>query len=142
MPLPLLPIDPNTPDWLTLSATYTYLDATQAALPDGSVAKELRRAQHSGSASITAERGRATVGVTATYVGDRLDSDFATFPPTPVSLGSYWLGSVSGAYRLTQRVELTARVENAFNSRYQDAFGYQTPGITAYGGLRLAFGKK
>jgi len=129
-------------DWLKLSATYTYLDATQPTLPDGSVAKELRRARHSGSASVTAERDRATLAFAAAYVGDRADSNFATFPTTPVTLGSYWLGSVSGAYRLTRKVEFTGRVENAFNSHHQDAFGYRTPGITAYGGVRLAFGKK
>ena len=129
-------------DWLRVSATYTYLDATQPTLPDGSVAKELRRARHSGSASVTAERDRATLAFTAAYIGDRADNNFATFPATPVTLGSYWLGSVSGTYRLTRKVELTGRVENAFNSHYQDAFGYRTPGITAYGGVRLAFGKK
>lgn len=125
-----------------MSATYTYLDATTPALADGSVAKELRRAKHGGSASIAAERGRATVALTAAYVGDRADSNFTTLPATPVTLGSYWLGSVSGAYRLTNKVELTAGAENAFDRRYQDAFGYRTPGITAYGGVRLAFGKK
>jgi vitamin B12 transporter len=42
------------------------------------------------------------------------------------------------AYRVTNRVELFARAANAFDARYQDAFGYRTEGRSIYAGIRFA----
>ena len=43
-------------------------------------------------------------------------------------------------YRLTRAVEAYARIENAFDARYQDAIGFNTAGRTIYAGLRLHLG--
>jgi vitamin B12 transporter len=42
-------------------------------------------------------------------------------------------------YKLNDTVELYGRVENLFDKHYQETFGYGTPGISAYGGVRAAF---
>jgi vitamin B12 transporter len=40
---------------------------------------------------------------------------------------------------MTDTVELYGRVENLANDRYQEVYGFQTPGRAAYGGVRLRF---
>lgn len=128
--------------WLRASATYTYLDASNPVLATGIQLRAARRPEHSGSVTLTADRGPATLALTTAYVGDRGDKRFFGAPnyqSVPVTLGSYWLASVAGSLNVGHGVELTARVENAFDQHYQDVFGYRTPGLTAYGGLRTRF---
>ena len=45
--------------------------------------------------------------------------------------------TLSGAYRIAPHIALTARIENAADSRYQDVYGYRTPGVAAYGGVKV-----
>lgn len=126
--------------WLRADFTYTWLDAT--ARPVGGIAvREVRRPEHSGAASLTATRGRLRLGGSVAYVGQRPDTDFATFPATPVTLGAYWLATANAALRVAPGIELTARAENAFNVRVTDVAGYRNPGITALAGLRLMLGQ-
>ena len=129
--------------WLTASATYTWLDATQGDIAGGPQAREVRRPEYSGSVTLAATRGPARLGVTIAYVGERIDNDFPppAFTAVPVTLGGYALASVNGALKLRPGLELTARVENAFNARYQDVLNYHTAGVTAYGGVRVALGR-
>ena len=128
--------------WLKASATYTWLDATQPDAGAGVQLREARRPEHSGSVTLIAEHGPARLAFTTAYVGDRGDTRFYGFPDynsVPVTLHAYWLASLAGSLALGHGVEATARLENAFDQRYEDAFGYRTPGLTAYGGLRARF---
>ena len=128
--------------WLHATATYAYLDATNPVLATGLQARAARRPEHSGSVTLTAEHGPATLAFTTAYVGDRGDTRFYGAPDyqsVPVTLGAYWLTSITGSLKVGHGVELTARIENAFDRRYEDVFGYRTPGLTAYGGVRARF---
>ena len=131
-------LDARASEWLNLSANYTWLDSEEGQVAGGARSREIRRARHSGSLTATAERDRLTLAASLAYVGKRRDVDFDTF--TDVTLGDYVLVTVSGRYRLSESIELTARVENAGDADYQDVFGYATPGIAAYGGLRVRWG--
>lgn len=42
-------------------------------------------------------------------------------------------------YKLTEAWEVYGRVENLLDEQYQEVFGFGTPGISVYGGLRAAF---
>jgi vitamin B12 transporter len=81
------------------------------------------------------------LGGSLAYVGKRGDTDFGAFPARPVTLDDYAIASLKIGYRIAPAVEAYARVENAFDSDYQDAFGYNTPGRTIYAGLRLHLGR-
>jgi vitamin B12 transporter len=130
--------DAEANEWLRLSASYTYLDAEEGQVAGTARSREVRRARHSGSLAATAEIDRLTLAGAVAYVGKRRDVDFDTF--SDVMLGDYALITLSGRYRLTESIELTARVENAGDADYQDVFGYATPGIAAYAGLRVRWG--
>ncbi len=120
-----------------LRIDYTYLDASQPA--DGGHEDELRRPQNSGRIvfDFDALPDRLTLQVGAAYVGTHDDDDFATFPARRVSLDGYTLLHCTARYRMTDRFEITGRVENAGDEHYEDVFGYSTPGRSAYLGLNM-----
>lgn len=41
-----------------------------------------------------------------------------------------------GAYALSEKIELFARLENVFDAQYQDVLGFGEPGIAVFGGVR------
>ena len=120
-----------------LRADYTYLDATQP--DDGQSTNELRRPRNSGRIIVNfaplADRLLLEAGLV--YVGSHDDSDFATFPARRVNLDGYTLLHCTARYRLSDHFELTGRVENAGDEKYQDVFGYSTPGRGAFVGLNV-----
>ena len=126
-------------DHLRLSANYAYLRATEPS-DLGSRQREARRPKHSGSILADGQLGRLTYGLSLTYTGSHIDTDFETFPFRRVTLGSYWLAGARIAYDFGKGVQLFARTANAFDERYQDALGYRTEGRSLYAGIRIAGG--
>jgi vitamin B12 transporter len=129
---------------LRVSGSYTYTDATQPDPVTGEVIREIRRPRH--SASLNGDwrflGGKAELNLNFSYVGERDDNFFEVTPPygtQTVKLGAYTLASLAGSYRLTTQARVYARVENLLNEDYEDVYGYNTPGIAAYAGLRLSF---
>jgi vitamin B12 transporter len=110
----------------TLHCDYTYLDATERA--DGRQVDEIRRPRHSGGCVADLAGARTSVQLGIVYTGARRDSDFATFPATPVTLDGYWLGAASLRFNALEWLTLVARIDNAFDDRYEDVFGYDTAG--------------
>ncbi len=102
---------------------------------------EQRRPRHSGSVAVDGSQGRLSYGAAIAYTGARIDTDFDQFPAPRIRLGAYWLASARLAYRVTKAAELTLRVANAFDDRYQAVLGYRTEGRSVHGGIRLAFGR-
>ncbi|HEX2115205.1 MAG TPA: TonB-dependent receptor [Alphaproteobacteria bacterium] len=125
-------------DALDLVASYTFTDTRDA---DGSAL--VRRPRHVGSVVATyrflEKRATATLGVD--YNGDRRDLVFFPFPqPTQRFLfDDYTLVRLTGSYRLTDGVKLFARIENALNQQYEDAFSFASPGRAAFAGVRATF---
>ena len=72
-----------------------------------------------------------------TYSGNRDDASYATFPATRVDLGAYTLIHCAARLRLSERFQLTGRIENLSDQHYEDVFGYATPGRRAFVGLRM-----
>lgn len=126
---------------LSLLANYTFTDASEEA-PDGSDVRELRRPRHQGAATlIYSSDSGMRASLNASYTGDASD---IFFPPWPnpsqiVTLDAYWLIALAGEYPLGEHVALTARIENAFDTDYEDVFGYTNPGRGVYAGLKTRF---
>lgn len=120
-----------------VNAAYTYLDAVEAG------AEEVRRAPHIASLNVTHRfldnRGSATLSVR--YNGDQKDTHFFGFAPFSevVTLKAFTLVNLNADYKVTDDVELFGRVENLFDEEYEEVFGYATPGLAAYAGLRARF---
>jgi vitamin B12 transporter len=124
--------DGRLSDAWSLAAAYTYLSAKQ----NGST--ELRRPKHTASLNLTWKPlERSSLTLTTRYTGEALDTEFATFSVT--TLKAHTLVNLAGSWRLTDKVEAFARVENLADEDYQDVFGYQNPGRAGYAGLRARF---
>lgn len=130
----LRPVEP-----LAITATYTYTDAEDGL----SGQPEVRRPRHQGSldATLSLLGGRASLSLGATYTGRQKDFDFTTgsFPAPLTALDDFVLVNLAASYRVSERVELFARVENLTDTDYEEVFKFSTQGITAFAGLRLSF---
>jgi len=127
-------------DGLRVSANYTYLDAQERKLAGGAQLKEARRPKHTANLLLDYQTGPVMVGGSLAYVGKRRDTDFDLRPAPVLTLKDYVLAGARVAYAFTPNLEAFARIENAFDEKYQDVIGYATPGRTAYAGIRVRFG--
>jgi vitamin B12 transporter len=120
---------------LTFNATYAWLDASEQRVAGTAQVREVRRPPHSGSVTLNYQGPVVDLAASAAITGARDDTDFARF--VPVVLPSYTLLTLSGAWHVSKRIDLTARIQNALDQRYQDVFAYNNPGITGFIGVRL-----
>lgn len=128
-------------DRVRLAATYAYLNATQPSDIGTRQERETRRQRLSGSVSADGRLNRITYGLSLAYAGERIDTDFESFPARRVRLGAYWLAGARVGFNVADGLELFARAANAFDAHYQDALGYRTEGRSIYAGIRLARGR-
>ena len=112
-------------------AHYTYLDGRNLTANETLA----RRPENQGGVSLTRTLlgGRADLGASVLYVGERLD-----FSGGPM-LEDYVKVDFTGNYHLTSNARLFARLDNAFDEDYEEAGGFSTPGIAAYGGIRVSY---
>lgn len=129
--------------WMDIVAAYTYLDAED---PDGF--EEVRRAPHSGSVDVTTRflNDRARVNLGLVINGNMKDTAFfqtGAFGGVNrrVDVGAYVLGTLAAEYDVTDDFTVFGRVENLFDEDYQEVFGFNTPDIAAYAGLKVRFGE-
>jgi vitamin B12 transporter len=98
----------------------------------------LRRARHKLGAQLRYQPVEGAVfRIDLLYVGARADTDFSTYPATPVTLGGYTTVNLSGNFNISEGVEIFTRIENLFDRNYQEVFGFGTPGLSAFGGVRV-----
>ena len=129
---------------LRFSGSYTYTAATQPDPVSGTDTREIRRPQH--VASVNGDwrfhDGNGGLNLNITYIGHQDDLFFEVAPPygtQTIDLDSYYLVSLAASYRLTEQTQVYARVENLLDESYEDVYGYNTPGVGAYAGIRLGF---
>ncbi|NIM52075.1 MAG: TonB-dependent receptor [Gemmatimonadales bacterium] len=89
--------------------------------------------------------GRGSLSTRLSYVGNRDDRDFSTFPATPVVLPGYVRVDVAAEVGVVQRrgalpgFTATVRVENLFDEQYEQVFGFPSPRRTVLVGGRVGF---
>jgi Outer membrane cobalamin receptor protein len=52
---------------------------------------------------------------------------------------SYTRFDLAESYTINEHFQLFSRIENLFNEHYQEVKGYDTAGISAFGGIKLSF---
>ncbi len=123
-----LSLDAEVLEGIRAGGAYTYLDID--AEPSGRV----RRAKHSGSIHVSAERStlaqegdRLSADLRLMVVGDRLDFDPMSFEPTNndgykrVDLALAYSWPLSG---FVKRLKVFARIENLFDENYDEVLGF------------------
>lgn len=123
-------------DQLRFDLAYTYTRSKENGVG------EVRRPRHVGSVNVTAlsrdERFAGTL--TMRYNGRQDDVAFTpSFASQRVNLQEFVLVNLNADYKLTPALAVFGRVENLFDERYEEVFGYATAGRGAYGGVRARF---
>ena len=115
-------------DW-SLRASYDYLDArdTENDFQLG------RRARNKAMLGVSRAWGPFEAGVEMLGVGRRYNSNTETDP-----MGGYGLVNLTARYAINPELALEARLNNLFDKRYETAYGYNTPGFSAFVGLRYS----
>ena len=132
---------------LTIGGTYTFLETKVLENETGGtelvVGEPLvRRPAHSGSLTIDQIWDPLHATLTVTFIGDRQDLDFRTFPAPRVTNPGYTTVDLVASYRLLKdRLhlrELTAfgKILNLFDEKYEQVFGFSSPGTTFLLGLK------
>lgn len=128
-------------DQLEFSANYTYTDSREPFADDD--VRELRRPKHMGSLIVQYRfaSDRAYANLNLSYTGKQYDVFFdpATFISERVELSDYTLLDLAGAWKVTESLELIARVSNLTDQEYEDVLGYSTRGRGYFAGLRGRF---
>lgn len=116
---------------LLFSGNHTYLHAENGTndrwLP--------RRPRHSASLAADYDiSDAARIGAEWKYTGPSRDSNFNN-----TITKSYATVDVTGSYDFAPNFGLYGRLENLFDRDYQEVANYQTPGFSAYVGLRARY---
>ena len=123
---------------LALRLGYTYTDTEDKTTGE----RLLRRPRHKIAFDADyrfLEKGNVNLGIV--YVAKRDDNYFdnMTYSTTRVNLGGYTLVNLAASYEFTRQLQLFGRIENLCNADYEEVAGWGTPGIGAYGGVKLSF---
>jgi len=128
-------------DELQIKINYTYLQTEDKG--EGSVDKgmQLLRRPRNKAALITSYNflERANVTFEFIYNDIRDDKNFSTFPATRVTLPSYTLLNIAAQFEALNWLTVTGRVDNLLNTDYEDIYGYATPGLSGYAGVKINF---
>jgi len=122
-------------DSLDIAAAYDYTWTQDRVTKE----KLVRRPEHKGSLNMNwAFMNRGYLGITLLYVGERNDVYFDEFfTRHDVTLDPYFRVDLSAGYDVYRGALLVFRIENLTDADYEEVAGYQTPGITFSGGIKL-----
>ncbi|MGE0441207.1 MAG: TonB-dependent receptor plug domain-containing protein [Gemmatimonadales bacterium] len=122
---------------LDARVSYTLLSATDLSAADPAERRLIRRPRQALAADLNLDRGRLLVGVGAVAAFDREDTDFNVFPFVRVNPGDYVDARLYGEWRLGGGVAVRGRIDNLFNERYEEAYGFPALGRRITIGLRV-----
>jgi vitamin B12 transporter len=112
-------------------ANYGYTDAV-----DRSTGRRLLRVpEHAGAVSLGWKRDAFNAILTVRAEGEQADSNPSTF--SSENREGFVTTDLAGGWAFTDRLELTARVENLADRGYQETLGYGEPGRAVYVGIRF-----
>ena len=120
-----------------LKGTYTYLDASQES--SSSKVREVRRPMHSGVIVLQRTVRNAGASLVISYTGEQVDDFFPPYPPyqEKVDLKPFTTVDISGYLNISEKLSVNGRVGNILDKRYEQVYGYASPGIECHIGLRL-----
>lgn len=98
-----------------------------------------RRPRHSGFLNLAWTGARASIDVSGTFSGRRVDSDFSSLVPAILENGGYAQWDIRAIARLTRVFSLTAAIDNLTGSDHMEVLGYPVLGQAVRFGVRARF---
>jgi vitamin B12 transporter len=123
---------------LDIKMNYTYTDAKDKSdnVPNTDK-KLLRRPEHKAALFVSySPIYRTNINAELIYVGKREDMNFSLYER--VELKSYLITNLAAHYDITNFLRLNIHIENLFDTKYEEVYGYATPGFSVYGGVQLS----
>jgi vitamin B12 transporter len=118
-----------------LRVDYTYTLAMDETMHQELLRRPKHKASLNGSWDVTQA---AKVSATVLYVGARVDGN-RDFSIPRLKASAYTVVNLAGTYDLGNGLTAFARIDNLFDRRYQDPTGFLRPGLSAFGGIKMAF---
>lgn len=113
-------------EMVSVTGSYSYLNAQQDV--DAVNTTELRRARHQGALTVSSDFGldKFSFYTKLAYTGTRFDTFFPPFPAPSqtLALSAYTLTNVNVSYRISNEWQLSLKVNNLFDTEYEDIIGY------------------
>jgi vitamin B12 transporter len=116
-------------DNLKLNAAYTWLEAVNK---DTGAFLTLRP-RHKFTSTVDYTIANLNVIGEYQYVYRRHDNSLDR------DMGGYSLVNLKGTYTVLKNLALYVRIDNLFDKKYEEAAGYGTPGLSAFGGVKVTF---
>ena len=120
-------------DSVDVTLSYTYTDATD---PNGDVEIRRPRNELGLKGSWRLPNQVTTLSGDVRYVDDLFDNENWKDDRPTKELPNFTVVNLAATHSLTEHVDLTARVTNAFDEHYQEVWGYATRGRAAFVGIR------
>jgi vitamin B12 transporter len=117
-------------DNLSLDAEYAYTDAVDL----DAMTQMLRVPRNAGSVTLNWTQGRWQASVTVRAEGKDADINPSTFAPQ--ERPGFVIANLAASYALTPKLDLTARIDDIANTRYEEALGYGEPRQMLFFGIR------
>ncbi|MFT3869531.1 MAG: TonB-dependent receptor [Nibricoccus sp.] len=127
--------------FVKLKTSYTYLTAIDDS-KSGKPVRLVRRPRHTGDVELQVLPTTSWIfGVGVHFVGSREESVYnpATYSSKQVDTENYAVARAFISYRTSDNAYLKLRVENVFNEKYAEAFGYEALPRGVFGGVELKF---
>ena len=123
-------------DELAIKATYTYTETQDDTVGSTTYGKQWA---YRPKNKLTFDANysflkKANINLGLVYVGTRYANSTNT-----QKMKDYLLVNLAGSYDITKNLQLFGRVDNLFDRQYEEVAGYGTPGIGAYGGVKVSF---
>jgi len=117
-----------------IDASYTYLHSEENGLP------KVRRPENIASLNIAWRSMSDMFGanLTVRYNGEQKDFQFTPLGSDRITLDSYTLVNFGADCKINERWQVYGRVENIFDTDYQEVFSFLSPGRGVYAGLRAS----
>ena len=118
---------------------YTYTNARDKSKGSFDFNKKLLRrpANKAGLYISYSFRDKLNMNTELIYVGESEDINFSTY--SRVKMKDYMIVNLAAHYNVFDYLRLNFRLDNLFDSYYEEVYGYATPGISFYGGIGLNF---
>ncbi|MCB0730992.1 MAG: TonB-dependent receptor [Ignavibacteriae bacterium] len=121
----------------TVSANYTFNETFDISNKEIADQQLIRRPKHQFAISSNYKYDKLNLGLFINHSGEKFDNDFSTFPTERIVLKSYTLVNLTSSYSLTEYLTIYGRLENMFDTKYEDILYYGTLGRSAYFGFEL-----
>jgi vitamin B12 transporter len=124
---------------LSVSANYTYLKTHDRGTTAADYDKPLlRRPENKAALTVNYQvLEKLNLNLRAEYAGRRDDKFYAGYSAVRITMPDYTIVNLGATYTIIPAVKVYGRIENLFDKKYEEIYGYGTPRFSVYFGARI-----